>query len=111
MIAYCDNAAVVAVLNGRYSKETNLMQMLRCLFFIEAYFQFTVMARHVAGVRNEIADDLSRNRLASFRSKLFLADDNPSPIPSSLVQWLLRPEVAWTCPSWIQQFTTFVHMV
>ena len=32
--ARCDNGAVVAIVNSRYSKEPILMHMLRCLFFL-----------------------------------------------------------------------------
>jgi len=44
---YCDNAAVVSVLNTRYSKEENLKQLLRTLFFIEARYQFKPKASHI----------------------------------------------------------------
>lgn len=47
VIARCDNIAVVAVLNSRYSKDTHLMQMLRCLFFVEAHHQFKIEAVHI----------------------------------------------------------------
>ena len=33
VIAQCDNEAVVAIINSRYSSGKYLMQMLRCLFF------------------------------------------------------------------------------
>lgn len=39
MVSQCYNSAVVTVINSRYSREDSLMRMLRCLFFIEAYFQ------------------------------------------------------------------------
>lgn len=50
------------------------MQMLRCLFFIEAQFQFKTVATHVPGVDNELADDLSRDKLTSFLTKKKDAD-------------------------------------
>ncbi len=58
----CDNAAVIAILNSRYSKEPLLMHMLRCLFFIEAQNQFIIRATHLAGAKNDKADDLSRGK-------------------------------------------------
>ena len=45
------------------------MQRLRCLFFVEARHQFQLTAIHVPGVENDLADDLSRDRLVSFRAK------------------------------------------
>ena len=41
-ICYCDNQAVVAVLSSRTSREANLMHMLRCLFYIEAFHDFSL---------------------------------------------------------------------
>ena len=37
VIAQCDNAAVVAVFNSRYSKDKRMMHLLRCVFFAEAH--------------------------------------------------------------------------
>ena len=38
VIAHCDNLGVVAAVNSGYSKVDPIMQLLRCLFFIRAYF-------------------------------------------------------------------------
>lgn len=109
VVSNCDNQAVVAVLNSRYSREKDIMQLLRCLFFLEAHFQFQLSAKHLPGVLNERADDLSRNRLPAFRDKMPEAAPYPSPIPPSLLQWLLHPDLSWTSPAWIQQFASFVR--
>lgn len=108
LLASCDNAAVVSVLSSRYSRDKDLMQMLRCLFFIEAYYHFSLSAHHIAGTRNVWADDLSRNRLAAFKTKVPHADPYPTPLPPPLLQWLINPNLDWTSPSWMQQLTIFV---
>lgn len=108
LLASCDNAAVVSVLNSRYSRDKDLMQLLRCLFFIEAYYHFSLSAHHIAGTRNVWADDLSRNRLAAFKTKVPHADPYPTPLPPPLLQWLINPNLDWTSPSWMQQLTIFV---
>ena len=59
VVARCDNAAVVAVLNSRYSKDKHMMHLLRCAFFAEAYRNFKLAAVHLPGTRNVLADDLS----------------------------------------------------
>ena len=82
VIAQCDNEAVVAVINS----SKYLMQMLRCLFFIEAHHQFQVEAIHIPGNSNGLADNLSRNNVDLFHSKLRTANPHPSHVPSSLVQ-------------------------
>ncbi len=111
VLANCDNSAVVSVLNARYSRDKWLMQLLRCLFFVEAHFQFQLSATHIPGKLNACADDLSRNHLPAFRQKLPHADLLPSPIPPSLLQWLLHQDQDWTSPTWMRQFTSFVRRV
>ena len=109
VVSNCDNQAVVAVLNSRYSREKDLMQLLRCLFFLEAHFQFQLSAYHLPGILNDCADDLSRNHLSSFQAKMPMADTYSSSIPPSLLQWLLHPDLSWTSPIWIQLFNSFVR--
>ena len=111
VLSNCDNAAVVAVLNSRYSREKHLIHLLRCLFFVEAHFQFQLSASHIAGIANTIADDLSRNRLLAFRDNVPHANIHPTHIPSLLMQWLLDQELDWTSPTWTAQFVSFVTKV
>ena len=109
--AHCDNSAVVAVINSRYCKDHTLMHLLRCLFFIEAKRQFKLVAVHVPGRHNSLADDLSRNRLADFLTKKSDAELSPTTIPISLLQWLLHPGLDWISPVWMRQFATFMSKV
>ena len=55
VVAYCDNTAVVAVLNRRYCQDRVMMQLLRCLFFVEAHFQFQITASPVPGLHSDLA--------------------------------------------------------
>ena len=107
--AFCDNMAVVSVLNSRSCQDKVMMQMLRGLFFIEASLQFKLSACHVAGIRNELADDLSRDRLSAFRARKQDALPDPTSIPISSLQWLLHPNLEWTSPSWMTLFSTSVQ--
>ena len=50
------NEAVVTILGSRYCKEPALMHMLRVLFFAEAHFQFRLVAQHIPGTCNALAD-------------------------------------------------------
>ena len=109
IVSHCDNAAVVSILNSRYSRDKDLMQILRCLFFLEAQLQFQLSASHIPGVANACADYLSRNQLGAFMNEMPHADPYPTPIPSSLLQWLLLPTMDWTSPSWTQLFNSFVR--
>jgi hypothetical protein len=111
VLAHCDNAAVVEVVNRRSCRDPNLMQMLRCLFFFEAHYQFELSARHIAGIENGLADDLSRNNLASFRAKSTNWDHEPTFIPPPLLQGLLDPGLDWTSPTWMELFNSSVQRV
>lgn len=108
VVAYCDNMAVVAVMNSRYCHDPALMQLLRCLSFIEARRQFTLSATHLPGIKNTLADDLSRDRLSAFLEEKPEANPSPTKVPVSLLQWLLDPRVEWTSPAWMERFSTFV---
>ena len=109
VLAQSDNMATVSVINSRFSRDPHLMQLLRCLFFIEAHLQFKLEATHIPGADNDLADDLSRDNLAAFLHKLPSADPIPSPIPPSLLQWLLHPNLDWTSQTWMELFTSFVQ--
>ena len=74
VLIYCDNEAVVFVLNKHYSRDSYLAHMLHTLLFIEAHFQFQIKAAHIPGVHNTLADLLSRNQVAKFRTQLPNAD-------------------------------------
>ena len=101
---YSDNQAVVAVLNKRSCRDRHLMHMLRCLFYIEAQGQFIIIAEHVEGTSNDKADDLSRDKLSSFLSKVPEADKSPTVLPSQLPRLLLSLDPDWISPSWERQF-------
>jgi hypothetical protein len=58
--------AVVSVVNSGYARDTAMMHLLRCLFFMVAHFHIQVKATHLAGVSNVAADTLSRNDLSCF---------------------------------------------
>ena len=108
VVARCDNAAVVAVLTSKYSKDKHMMHLLRCIFFAEAYGNFRLAAVHLPGAHNVLADDLSRNRLHAFHRLFPESDSYPTPVPSSLLQWLSGTDLDWTSPAWIQLFNSSV---
>ena len=47
VLSYCDNQAVVSILRSRTCKQPVLMHMLRCLFFVEAAYDFKLVAMHL----------------------------------------------------------------
>ena len=83
----CDNAAVVAALSSRSCKVDHIMHLMRCLFYVEAYHEFTLHCTHLPGSLNTVADALSRNALPSFRLQMQEAD----PLPYAPTQADRRP--------------------
>ncbi len=61
---YCDNTGAVAAVNSGYSKIPRIMHLLRCLFFIRARFRVDLIAMHVPGVLNHLADAISRDNVS-----------------------------------------------
>lgn len=83
-----------------------MMHLLRCLFFIEARFGFGLSCVHLPGAENGLANALSRNDLASFRSQVPGADQEPQPIPTQLVEALLAPDQDWLSATWRGLFSS-----
>ncbi len=105
----CDNQAAVQVVASRTCRDKPLMHLLRCLFFLEAHFQCSLVLAHIPGVQNALADDLSRNRLSSFLSKATSPELHPSPVDPALVELLLDPQADWTSRRWTRQFSNIAR--
>ena len=63
--AWCDNQAVVCIVNQGSSRDPEVMHLVRCLAFIKARCQFELVASHIRGSSNTKADALSRDNLHS----------------------------------------------
>jgi hypothetical protein len=63
VLCRCDNQVVVACLRSRTSKDKGIMNLLRCLVFIEATHQCFLHPIYIDTKSNHLADDLSRNNL------------------------------------------------
>ena len=111
VLCYCDNQAVVAILRSRSCKQQGLMHMLRCLFFIEAAHNFKLVATHISSGENNVTDDLSRDNLHSFFSKVPTASRNQEHVPETAVELLLDPEGDWTSPTWMHRFANIFTTV
>ena len=98
-ICHCDNMAMVACLRSQSSKVKGVMHLLRCLIFVEAHFQFIYEPQYINTVANHLADDLSRNHLPSFLSKVPQAAGQPTQFPRPLLDLLLDPTTEWTSPA------------
>ena len=81
------------------------MHLLRCLVFLEAYYKCFLFPTYIDTEANHLADDLSRDNVHSFLSKVSSAESHPIPVSHPLLQVLLSPQVDWTSPTWRQQFS------
>ena len=104
---WCDNQAAVHVVASRSCRDPTLMHLVRCLFFVEAWYQFDLISAHIPGEINTLADDLSRNRRSSFHSKAPHMDTEPTPVPPQLPELLAGPG-DWTSQHWTKQFAFIV---
>ena len=107
----CDNQAVVACLHSRTSRHKGIMHLLRVLLFIEANAGFHFQAHYLDTQSNHLADDLSRNHVASFLSKVPQASPSPTPVPPRLIDIILDHSADWTSPQWRHQFRTILPKV
>ncbi len=106
VICHCDNQVVVACLRSRTSKTKGLMYLIRCLVFIEAKMGCFLVPTYIDTHTNHLADDLSRDNLRSFLSKVPAADKQPTRLPQPLLTLLMDAQADWTSPRWRQQFST-----
>ena len=101
---HSDNKAVVAVLQRRSAKSPPLMQLLRCVSLFSAFYGFHFSAKHVPGVLNEMADALSRNKIAHTSSCI-------SQVPQfhlsrQLHRLLISERPDWGSQSWTELFSS-----
>ena len=87
-----DNEAVVAVVNSSYSRDSQLMHLARCLFFVlDAY--------HIPGVLNTVVDAISRDNLSFLFSKVPSAEPRLTLVPLDLVELLVTLQPDWIEPT------------
>ena len=99
----CDNQAAVYAVSKRSCRDAGMMHLVRCLFFLEAWHSFELVAAHLPGRENMLADDLSRNRLSAFLSKARCPDPLPTALPQELPE-LLLDLTGWTSPRWTRRY-------
>ena len=107
---WCDNQAAVHAVNRRSCRDREMMRLVCCLFFLEAWFGFELVAAYLPGRENMLADDLFRNRRSVFLSKAQSPDTQPTIIPPGLRELLLDRD-GWTSPRWTRCFFSTVTAV
>ena len=87
---FSDNMAVVYAINKGSAKDPQLSRLLRLLFFFTAAHGVTIVARHVPGEDNTLADAISRNKLPLFHSLYPQAHPQQAAVPHTLQQLVLE---------------------
>ena len=102
VLARCDNSAVVSTVNRGTSKNQDTMHLARCLAFLTARFNINLVASHIRGVNNTLADALSRDNKSLFLTSHPQANREPSPIPEALLDLLVVTRPDWTSRHWTE---------
>jgi len=106
-----DNMATVNIFNSGTSHNSEAMHLMRCLAFIQARWQVSVIAEHIPGIHNTLADASSRDKLSTFRSLFPQANSQPTPIPEAIVDLLVITRPDWTSPQWSTLWNTTIPPV
>ena len=86
-LGHCENQSVVAVVTTGYYRDTQLMHLLRSLFFITANHDIMLMAAHIPGVDNVAVDAISRDKL--FDLQVPTARPSPTRLPPAALSLLV----------------------
>jgi hypothetical protein len=81
LVFHTDNLALVSVINSQTSKEPRVMHLVRELVLSSMNHNILFRAQHIAGIRNVLADSLSRLQVELFQQLHPAADPAPTPIP------------------------------
>ena len=104
VVVHCDNEAAVTVLNSGYARDSQIMHLLRALFFIKAVYQIELKATHIPGKDNVIADAISRDKLTVLHSQVPPPDPDPTQVPREIQHLLVEGQPDWTSVNWTQLF-------
>ena len=88
--AKCNNMSVVATVNSGSCREPDAIHLRRCLAFLEARWSCQVKAVHIPGVKNVVADALSRNRANVAFVLIQGARVEPEVVPNEVLRAVAR---------------------
>jgi len=86
-----DNEVVVASLRSNTSQSKGLMDLLRCIVFLEARNGFYLHPSYIPSAGNHLANELSQTNLTYFLLKVLSAKVVSAPVSQLLFEALLYP--------------------
>ena len=110
IVVYCDNEAVVEMLGAGYSKEPNLMHLLRCVFLVAAFNELSLRPMWMPGSNNKVADAISRNNMVMFWLQAPRARPAPVELPPVWMDLPIHRCPDWTSLAWCQGFKSYVPL-
>ena len=84
IVLFCDNQAVVSMINNNTSSCPNCLALIRILVLHSMIVNTRVFATYISSRANKSADLLSRLRIQKFKSLNPNVDENMTPIPTEL---------------------------
>lgn len=111
ILCRCDNMAVVHILHTHSSKDHVISFLLRSLHFFLAHWDIQLMASHIPGKLNKLADALSCNHMQVFHREAPTADQRDSHVPSVLQEMLITRRPDWTSQAWESCLKSLWNMV
>ena len=100
MLFRCDNQTVVSALAKSSSRDKIVMQLLRVLHFVAAFYSFTWVSTHIPGVSNVAADALSRDSMPKNQCLSLQLNEQPEASPLQFLELLLSPHLDWSSHTW-----------
>ena len=87
IIFYCDNQAIVAVINKQTSEDNIIMSLIRSLVVACLKYNIMFVAKHIPGKHTVIADLLSRSQFTAAQKINPALDKTPQQIPPTWLPW------------------------
>jgi len=90
VLLQCNNLSLMTSINKGTAKPSLVMHLLHSLWFFTAHYDTLLTAKHILGVTNTTADQISQNQFSLFHQTNPAASRLPTPIPTSLQKLFLH---------------------
>ena len=85
------------------------MHLLRSLFFFQTSYNVRLVAEHIRGVENGLANSLSHSNHQKFLLCLSSTHQVPETVPHQLILILVLQQPDWTSKLWTDSLATILQ--
>ena len=110
ILCQCDNYSLVAAINKGFSKDPLVIQLLRCLWLFVAFYNIDIVAEHIGGATNQVANMLFRKQTDRFLSQYTQVSHLQIPLPPPLLWIVSSQKLKWTSQSFRQCFNNTTYL-